>query len=182
MINKEDIEKLKKHCEKQIQLSEIFNDLKTAREHETILALIEENEQLRREDTYINQLEEENRQLKEASKTILRLESATYGLDTKRSENRWSIFKMYVNNCLADLEFARYSMSADEYIDKKEILKGVLAKMEELEKLNDPIEPKTDLPWVKDALDTLEKELIEGTSDMKPKGLMSVLEEGESDD
>lgn len=148
MINKEDIEKLKKHCEKQIQLSEIFNDLKTAREHETILALIEENKKVKFE----------NEQLKIALKSKLRLDSALYGLDTGDKEtasdckktpslvlleefyklrDRWSMFRTHIKKCLDDLEAVRYDISADEYIDKKHVLEGVLAKMDELEKLND---------------------------------------------
>ena len=115
MINKEDIEKLKKNCEKQIQLSEVL-------------------------------------------KTKLRLDSALYGLDTGDKEtasdckktpslvlleefyklrDRWSMFRTHIKKCLDDLEVVRYDISADEYIDKKHILEGVLAKMDELEKLND---------------------------------------------
>ena len=104
MINKEDIEKLKKHCEKQIQLSAIFNDLKTAREHETILALIKENEKVK---------------------------------EFYKLRDRWYMFRTHIKKCLDDLEVARYDISADEYIDKKHILEGVLAKMDELEKLYD---------------------------------------------
>lgn len=43
---KEEINKLRRHCEKQIRLGKTFDDVKHSEEHKTVLNLINENENL----------------------------------------------------------------------------------------------------------------------------------------
>jgi len=63
---KEEINKLKNHCEKQIRLGKTFGDVKHSEEHKTVLNLINENERLQ------SQLKAKEDLIKEAREFINR--------------------------------------------------------------------------------------------------------------